>query len=171
MIFISLARVKEVLGIVTTEYDDLLNFYISAISTGFKTYCGRDFELKDRVETICIRSDQSGFLLSETPIDSITQIENYPGTYSFTSWGGIFLDIALSEAKLLKVSYKAGYSTAPDDLALACLNEVVRLFQTRDSRKDLISERIGTYGYEVRMEDGFSIETKQILEAYRRKTG
>lgn len=171
MTFISLARVKEVLGIVTTEYDDLLNFYISAVSTGIKTYCGRAFELKDRVETICVRSGQSGFLLSETPVDSITKIENYPGEYTFTSWGGIFLEDALLEAKLLKVTYKAGYATAPDDIALACLNEVVRLFQTKDSRKDLVSERIGTYGYEVRMEDGFSIETKQILETYRRKTG
>jgi len=169
MQLISLSMVKQVLGIVTTEQDELLTFYIDAVSSQIKKYCETDFELKNREEKILNIRGQKGFLLYHFPVASITSIEGIArDSFSWSSEGYISLRYPLG-IDSVRVVYSAGYATIPKDVSLACLKMVVDQYKKRNERGGISSERIGSYSYSLEDVDGFSQEIKSLLDPYRRK--
>jgi len=132
----SLDDVKESLGIASsdTSYDNLIIRKINQASQAIENYCERSFKAADYVEDIN-GTDTDEITLKQRPINGdITlsyrgTVENLDNFYDVNS-NYYFADTTAGIVKLLfnangkwsawRVTYNAGYTTIPSDLAEAC---------------------------------------------------
>jgi hypothetical protein len=71
----TIARVKALLDITSSNYDAVLTTIVSAVSKRIETYLDRPLERTSRTETYPIRPRQNKLFLRAYPVDSITSIK------------------------------------------------------------------------------------------------
>lgn len=141
---ITLIEYKTYKKINSTSSDTAISNIIASVSALVKNYCNRsfvDFATTDKVEYF--DSNTTSVLLSEFPIISVTHVKTssdggatqttlVEGTDYYvdsdndsiiTTSAAPFLYSAV-KFKSLEVSYKAGYTSAPDDLKIAVMDLV-----------------------------------------------
>ena len=174
-------QVKDYLNITgsNSTSDNLINDLINRISTAFESYCGRTFISASYIEYYDGSSSNMLFL-DKYPITSITEINEDSdwtwGTSTVISSGSyrvaddrmVAYDGRFgSSIQSLKVSYTAGYSTTPEDLKQAAVEEVGRKFKHRldyDEAAKTLDDGSVTF-----QDGGFLPQTIKTLSFYKIK--
>ena len=149
---ITLDDYKTSEGIENLKDNVRLESLITSVSQLVKTYCANsivDFYSSDKVETITVDWDTNVIQLSESPVNSVSLVEereNYSSAYSTLTTGAneYYLD-ATTDALYrtngsgyvnwkkgpgaVRVTYRAGYADTPADLKLAVIDLVTYYFK------------------------------------------
>jgi hypothetical protein len=154
---ITIAEYKESEGITSPKDDLRLNALVPAVSQLVKTYCGNsivDYYTTEKVEVLNVNWDTHLIQLTESPINSITSVEerdSYSSSYVTLSTSDYeyYLDSATDSLirttgstyrnwrkgpGAVRVTYTAGYETCPDDLKLAVIDLIT--YYLKDEHKE-----------------------------------
>ena len=154
---ITLAEYKEAEGLQSAKDDLQINSLITSVSQLVKTYCGNsiiDFYSSNKTETFNIDYETYAVQLTESPVVSIVSVEmrgTYREAYTTLTTGAYeyFLDektdsvIRTTDGSTyknwprgpgaVKIVYKAGYASTPEDLKLAIADLIT--YYLRDEHK------------------------------------
>ena len=155
---ITLADYKDAEGIQSPKDDLRINSLIPSISQLVKTYCGNsiiDFYSSNKVEDFDIYWETFAVQLTESPIVDVVSVQergSYDEAYTTLTTGAheYYLDTRTdsivrtnsSGGRLnwkqgvgaVKVTYKAGYASTPEDLKLAVFDLIT--YYLRDEHKE-----------------------------------
>ena len=196
---VTLQQYKDFAGIKGVGEDAKINVILPAISQAVKTYCGTsfiDFYSTDKTEFFDILdTSTTAVLVDESPLVSVTQVqerENQSSSYvtlitENSNGSGKYeyiVDTALDMVrrttatgdkafpmgpKAVKVVYRSGYASTPDDLKLACFDLVK--YYLKDERKSGMTIAGATVRNDVstslRENIGFPDHIKRILDFYK----
>lgn len=181
----TVAQVKTHLDISVTTWDTLIEDLIDATTDMIESYCGgRRFktsgsDVTEYYDGDVLRDGKNIIALTKYPIISITSVSYSSGDYNNPTWtaydpasfyiknsnrGLLYMNSLPYEHQSIRVVYQGGYTTIPNDLALACIMWVARIFNRRKSG-DASNESVG--GASVAWMADMPIEVKQILANYR----
>ena len=160
---ITLAEYKEAEGLQSAKEDLQINSLITGVSQLVKTYCGNsiiDFYSSNKTETFNIDYETYAVQLTESPVVSIVSVE-MRGTYReayttlTTSAYEYFLDektdsiIRTTDGSTyknwprgpgaVKVVYKAGYASTPEDLKLALVDLITYYLKDEHKQRQTIA--------------------------------
>ena len=196
---VTLQQYKDFAGITGVTEDAKINVIVPAISQAVKTYCGTsfvDYYSTDKTEYFDILDDYTNaILVDESPLVSVSlvaersgQDDSYTtlitgnsdssGKYEYivdTALDTIYRTTATADKAFpkgraaVKVTYRAGYASTPEDLKLACFDLVK--YYLKDERKERmaiagasIQNNIST---SLRENIGFPDHIKRILDFYK----
>ena len=155
---VTLTEYKEAEGIANPKEDLRLQTLIPSISQLVKTYCGNsiiDFYSSNKVEDFDIYWETFAVQLTESPIVDVVSVQergSYDEAYTTLTTGAheYYLDTRTdsiirtnnSGGRLnwkhgvgaVRVTYKAGYASTPEDLKLAVFDLIT--YYLRDEHKD-----------------------------------
>ena len=155
---VTLSDYKDAEGIVSPKEDLRISSLIPSVSQLVKTYCGNsivDFVSSDKTEDFDIYWDTFAVQLTESPVISITSVGErggYDESYTTLTTGAYeyYLDTRTdsvvrtneSGTRLnwkhgvgaVRVAYRAGYSSTPDDLKLAVFDLIT--YYLKDEHKE-----------------------------------
>tara|TARA_R100000234_G_scaffold76715_1_gene47718 strand:+ start:324 stop:935 length:612 start_codon:yes stop_codon:yes gene_type:complete len=164
---VTLQEYKDFAGITGVNQDAKINVIIPAISQAVKTYCGTsfvDFYSSDKTEFFDITDNgTTAVMTDESPLVSVSQVQeresqadsyvtlitensDSSGKYEYIVDTELDTIRRTTEStdkafprgrKAVKVVYRAGYSSAPEDLKLACFDLIK--YYLKDERKDRLS--------------------------------
>lgn len=181
----TVAAVKAHLDISVSTWDTVIEDMIDATTDMIESYCGgRRFkasgsDVTEYYDGDVLRDGKNILALKSYPIISITSVSYSSGDYNNPTWtaydpatyyiknsarGLLYMNALPYEHQALRVVYQAGYATIPNDLALACIMWVARIFNRRKSG-DATNESVG--GASVGWNAEMPLEVKQILANYR----
>lgn len=144
---VTLEEYKVYKKITKTDEDATLNFIIASVSTLVKNYCGHsfvDYFTNNKVEYFNVNQFQDALLLNEWPIVELVSVEtraNYSDSYEIVPPEDYFVDFRIDTIfkhsgywragkGSVRATYKAGYSTAPEDAKIACLDLVTHYLKS-----------------------------------------
>ena len=184
---VTITAYKGFRGITNTTDDTRLNVIVPSVSNLVKTYCGRsfiDYYSSDKVQEFSIKWPQNVVFLSEIPLVSITSVEEYKNqseqadyqTLTSTQYeydtnldavyrieGGARKDFPMG-INSVKVTYKGGYSSLPEDLKLAVIDLITYyLKEEHKPEKNHSSFTIRNNN----AEPDFPDHIKRVLDLYR----
>ena len=196
---VTLQQYKDFAGITGVTEDAKINDIVPAISQAVKTYCGTsfvDYYSTDKTEYFDIQDDYTNaILVDESQLVSVSvvaertgQDDSYTtlitgnsdssGKYEYvvdTERDTIYRTTATADKAFpkgraaVKVTYRSGYASTPEDLKLACFDLVK--YYLKDERK----ERLAIAGASVqnnistslKENIGFPDHIKRILDFYK----
>ena len=195
---VTLQQYKDFAGLQGIQQDAKINVIIDNVSQLVKTYCGTtiiDYASTNKVEYFNIQQGDDRVILAESPLiqvvsvqertsqaDSyvtlITENSDSSGKYEYiadmdsdsivrtTSTGSKFFPKGM---KAVKVTYKAGYTSTPEDLKLAVFDLIK--YYLKDERKDRMSIAGATVenatSTSLKNNIGFPDHIKRILDLYK----
>jgi len=190
MNLITLEDYKTYKGIAGFTEDSKITPLITSVSQLVKTYCKRsfvDYYATDLVEEFTITWERKSLQLRETPVVSITSVaerdsvsspyvtlgatDYYLDKSTDTVWrlsAGDFVSFMEGPGSVV-ITYKAGFSTCPEDLKLATI-DLVNYYFKEDYKT---SRSIGTTTMQGSMSKGitggaaFPDHIKRVLDLYR----
>ena len=182
---VSLADVKEALGILDNSQDSYLTNLINRATDIIEKYCnGRRFKETTYTNETYDGNGSQFLNLKHYPISAITSLQWRSGDFSSNNWDSIdssmytYLDIegeiyytgVFSRGiRNYRVSYTAGYSTIPNDLQQACIT-LISYLKNQTKTSGMKSESLGEYSY-TKDDDVQATISKlgldEILNAYR----
>ena len=196
---ITLQQYKDFAGLQGVQTDARINVIIDSISQLIKNYCGTsfiDFYSTDKTEFFDILDNHTTrIMLGESPLVSVSQVQeredqsssyvtlitensDSSGKYEYmidTVTDSIVrtnstTDIPFPRGrKAVKVVYRAGYSSTPEDLKLACFDLVK--YYLKDERKDRMTIAGATVenavSTSIRNNAGFPDHIKRVLDMYK----
>ena len=186
---ITIDEYKEYEGITSSNEDLRLEKLIPSVSQLVKTYCANsiiDFYSVDRVETFNLQWQTSFVQLTESPLVSITQVEERvnPSTdYVVLDAADYYLDletdsvVRLSGASkrswytgpgAVRITYRAGYASTPADLKLAVIDLVK--YYIRDEHKErrsIAGATIENQGVTKLRTGDFPDHIQRVLDLYK----
>lgn len=133
------AEYKAYAGLVTPNHDAEIDNLVPKVSSFVKTYCNRTFvDYVDESKVEYFNGGVGHFILQEWPVLSVDSVEyssdygqNYTGITEFVDWvhddGYIVAITPGGFAKQLrgyKITYKAGFTSLPEDLKLAIMDMI-----------------------------------------------
>ena len=160
---ITLAEYKEAEGLQSAKEDLQINSLITSVSQLVKTYCGNsiiDFYSSNKTETFNIDYETYAVQLTESPVVSIVSVEmrgTYREAYTTLTTGAYeyFLDektdsiIRTTDGSMyknwprgpgaVKVIYKAGYASTPEDLKLAITDLITYYLKDEHKQRQTIA--------------------------------
>ena len=177
----TLDQVKDFLGQTGAKQldDDLITDLCGRITEQFQNYCGvSSFNAAAYTEYHDGGASKYVFLNANLPINSITTIHDAPDW----TWGSDTLiaatDYRIVDSKYIvaqtnftdneqnvKVVFNAGFSTLPEDLVQAAIEEVGRKYKHRTDFDVL--NKVMTDGTTQYTEPGLMKSTKQVLKYYK----
>ncbi len=177
------AKVKTHYGESTSDHDVLLQELITSVSTAFESYCKRTLAQVTSVATIYRPGvAQSVVVLDEWP--NATPVITQDGTALVNNTDYEIIDdrrlvrisgnsvLSWVRGARLSVTVHEGYATVPEDLALACREQVVFAFRQTDdggdSRIGVESKASPSGAQETFTPYGFLANVVQFLAPYRR---
>ena len=164
---ITIQEYKDFAGMKGLTEDAKLNVIIPSVSQAVKTYCGTSFidhyssdkteffDIKDKLTTavmvdesplVSVSQVQERQSQSDSYVTLITENSDSSGKYEYIVDTGLDLvrrttatgDKAFPMGpKAVKVVYRSGYASTPDDLKLACFDLIK--YYLKDERKDRLS--------------------------------
>lgn len=188
----TLANVKAYLHISGDESDTLLEGLIDAVSALFETYTNRKLAARDYdpdsdpEDALLDGNGELELVLPQYPVNSITEIlvneQEIPASASYSESGWMD-DSRLRKAGILRlrnyvfsagrgnvaVTYNAGYSTIPDDLAQACIEQVAWKFRESSKRELGMQSHTLKDGSVTFYPTDLLPAVKKLLEPYRRR--
>ncbi len=196
---VTLREYKDFAGLTGVNEDAKLNVIIPSISQAVKTYCGTtivDYYSTDKVEYFDITDDMTyQIMVDESPLVSVSQVQerdSQSGTYTTlisenSDSSGKYEYVVDTERDLIirttatgdkmfpkgrkavKVTYRAGYSSTPADLKLACFDLVK--YYLKDERKASLSiagaQVRNPVSTSIRDNIDFPDHIKRILDYYK----
>jgi hypothetical protein len=196
---VTLQQFKDFAGLQGVQQDARLAVIIDNVSQLVKTYCGTtiiDFATTDKTEFFNIPDNHvDRIILSESPLISVSQVQeresqadsyvtlitensDNSGKYEYvvdlesdsivrtTSTGTRSFKKGF---KAVKVVYRAGYTSTPDDLKLAVFDLIK--YYLKDERKERMSIAGSTVETQVstslRNNIGFPDHIKRVLDMYK----
>ena len=160
---ITLAEYKEAEGLQSAKDDLQINSLITSVSQLVKTYCGNsiiDFYSANKTETFNIDYETYAVQLTESPVVSIVSVEmrgTYREAYTTLTTGAYeyFLDektdsvIRTTDGSTyknwprgpgaVKIVYKAGYASTPEDLKLAIADLITYYLKDEHKQRQTIA--------------------------------
>ena len=160
---ITLAEYKEAEGLQSAKDDLQINSLITSVSQLVKTYCGNsiiDFYSANKTETFNIDYETYAVQLTESPVVSIVSVEmrgTYREAYTTLTTGAYeyFLDektdsvIRTTDGSTyknwprgpgaVKIVYKAGYASTPEDLKLALVDLITYYLKDEHKQRQTIA--------------------------------
>lgn len=147
----SVSDVKESLGIASsdTTKDNLIERKINQASQAISNYCERIFQATDYTDEEYNGSYIDQLVLNQRPINSVTVLQYRATSLNTDNWIDINstyyqIDSTAGILKLIfaasgrwnrwRVTYNAGYSTIPSDLAEACNALACYYYQNKDGQ-------------------------------------
>ena len=196
---ITLQQYKDFAGLQGVQTDARINVIIDSISQLIKNYCGTsfiDFYSTDKTEFFDILDNHTTrIMLGESPLVSVSQVqerEDQSSSYvtlitenSDSSDKYEYMIDTVTDSivrtnsttdipfprgrKAVKVVYRAGYSSTPEDLKLACFDLVK--YYIKDERKDRMTIAGATVenavSTSIRNNAGFPDHIKRVLDMYK----
>ena len=196
---ITLQQYKDFAGLQGVQTDARINVIIDSISQLIKNYCGTsfiDFYSTDKTEFFDILDNHTTrIMLGESPLVSVSQVqerEDQSSSYvtlitenSDSSDKYEYMIDTVTDSivrtnsttdipfprgrKAVKVVYRAGYSSTPEDLKLACFDLVK--YYLKDERKDRMTIAGATVenavSTSIRDNAGFPDHIKRVLDMYK----
>ena len=180
----TLPAVKEYLGITVSTYDTLIEGFIHRATDMIENYCSRHFRAADYTEYHDGRG-LAELYPNEYPVNSVSHIYDDPDWV----WGtdtevdsddyrirdnavivlksGTFSD----DVQNIKLEYNAGYSTIPEDLAQACIEQCAWMFRQSAEGASLLgvtakSHADGSVSYTAQ---DLLPQVRRVLEKYRKR--
>ena len=189
----TLNEYKDAEGISTPKDDQRIISLVTSVSQLVKTYCGNsiiDYYTSAKTEYININWDTHIVQLTESPVTSITSVEERSGyNQSYISLTTGNYDYYLDEATdsiyrttngysyknwaqgpgAVKVVYNAGYATTPADLKLAVFDLITYyLKDEHKERRALAGASIQNQGSSsLRNSVAFPDHIKRVLDLYK----
>lgn len=184
----TVALVKTYLGISSTTYDDLIEDLIDACTDWFERECGNRRFFDDGSTAVTEYHDggdmgrnKSRIFTKRYPINSVTSISyNSSGNYSSPTWtafsasteyirkdesGEIYFPGSLPAGfQNLRVIYRGGFTTIPNDLALMCRKMVAKEFSKRKAQ-GITNESIG--GGSIAWNEDLDPSVQRLINYYR----
>jgi hypothetical protein len=160
---ITLAEYKEAEGLQSAKDDLQINSLITSVSQLVKTYCGNsiiDFYSVDKTETFNIDYETYAVQLTESPVVEVSLVQirgTYREAYTTLTTGAYeyFLDektdsiIRTTDGSTyknwprgpgaVKVVYKAGYASTPEDLKLAIFDLITYYLKDEHKQRQTIA--------------------------------
>ena len=196
---ITLQQYKDFAGLQGVQTDARINVIIDSISQLIKNYCGTsfiDFYSSDKNEFLdLLDNNTTRIMLGESPLVSVSQVqerEDQSSSYvtlitenSDSSDKYEYMIDTVTDSivrtnsttdipfprgrKAVKVVYRAGYSSTPEDLKLACFDLVK--YYLKDERKDRMTIAGATVenavSTSIRNNAGFPDHIKRVLDMYK----
>lgn len=196
---ITIQEYKDFAGMKGLTEDAKLNVIIPSVSQAVKTYCGTSFidhyssdkteffDIKDKLTTavmvdesplVSVSQVQERQSQSDSYVTLITENSNGSGKYEYivdTALDMVRRTTATGDKafpmgpKAVKVVYRSGYASTPDDLKLACFDLVK--YYLKDERKSGLTISGAQIRNEVsttlRENIGFPDHIKRILDFYK----
>jgi len=195
---VTLQQYKDFAGLQGIQQDAKINVIIDNVSQLVKTYCGStiiDYASTNKVEYFNIQQGADRVILAESPLIQVVSVEertsqadayvtlitensDSSGKYEYiadmesdsivrtTSTGTKTFPKGL---KAVKVTYKAGYTSTPDDLKLAVFDLIK--YYLKDERKDRMTVQGATVenatSTSLKNNIGFPDHIKRILDLYK----
>jgi len=195
---VTLQQYKDFAGLQGIQQDAKINVIIDNVSQLVKTYCGStiiDYASTNKVEYFNIQQGDDRVILAESPLIQVVSVEertsqadsyvtlitensDSSGKYEYiadmdsdsvvrtTSTGSKFFPKGM---KAVKVTYKAGYTSTPEDLKLAVFDLIK--YYLKDERKERMSIAGSTVenatSTSLRNNIGFPDHIKRILDLYK----
>ena len=142
--------VKESLGISSsvTTYDNLIIRKINQATLAIENYCGRRFASTVYTDEEYNATQTSEIILKQRPVTTFTQLSIRDSALNISTWetidtqlyftdlssGVVLLNFRASGSwKRYKVTYTAGYTTIPEDLAEACASLAAYYYTNADA--------------------------------------
>lgn len=144
----SLSDLKETLGIVTNTYDNLLKRKINQATDIIEGYCalayGHHFKETTYTNEEYDGSGSNTLSLKMRPVTAITSLQRRQTTQNEADWDDVDADMYFTDLNSgvieylsnqglawnsYRVTYTAGYSTIPADLAETCVTLAAYLYQ------------------------------------------
>lgn len=168
-----------------TENDEGLNVIIKSVSNMVKTYCGHsfiDYFTANKVEVFNIAEYQHAILLNEWPVKEVVSVEsrNTDGTYTVVDPSEYFVDTSIdtifktsgywpSGFGSIKITYKAGYETTPEDLKIATLDLVTHYFKEEYKERRTIGQASidNSKSYRQTLSTKWPMHVARILDMYK----
>lgn len=189
---VTIEEYKESEGITSPKDDLRLNNLIPSISQLVKTYCGNsivDYYSTNKVETFDITWDTHIVQLTESPVVSIVSVEERPSygeayvvldadnqEYYFNSTtdsiyrtsGNMYKSWRYGPGSV-RVTYKAGYETCPEDLRLAVYDLITYyLKDEHKERKTLAGATVQNQASTTQRNNvAFPDHIKRVLDLYK----
>lgn len=146
MDLVTLADYKVYKKLTKTDDDAVLELLISSVSEIVKVYCAHrfiDYYSASKEEHFHTVGDQEYLVLNEWPVKEIVSVYSratYTDSYTLVSTAEYYLDPNTDSLFYLggywpngvgsvKVTYKAGYSSAPEDVKLATYDLITHYFK------------------------------------------
>lgn len=182
---VTTANVKSFLDIQTTTWDTVIGTLVTSCSVWIENYCGgirfknSASDVTEYVNGDPFAEGNTSIFLSNIPVISITSIASASGSLSSPTWtnydaaNDYVVNNATGEVKFfalpvgsqnIKVVYQGGYTNIPEDLQLACLELVARIFNKRKSF-GVSNESVG--GASVAWEKDLDVDLRKTLNRYR----
>lgn len=184
----ALDDVKTYLGITTNAEDALIKALITQASAQIENYCNRTFAQTTYTETRNGRGSRTMFM-RQIPIVSVTaltidgvtvQASSNPQTYGYVfdderiylrgtspSYGPYGQPDCFSRGvQNVVVTYTAGFSAIPGDVAQACI-ELVAWKRAKRNRIDKTSETLGTQQTQAYSLADMPASVKSAINSYR----
>lgn len=176
-------NVKDFLGITGFKPEDetLIEDTIDRVTDLFENYCRRKFKSATYTEYHSPQTNDNKIFPKNFPITSITNMYDDPDrsygsdTLITASEYGVVDDVYVEwidgsfsgGTNSVKITYVGGYSTIPEDLTQACVEEVARRFKRR---KDLeVTQKTLTDGSRTMLAGDFLPQTKMVLNLYKKR--
>jgi len=176
--------VKAYLGLTNDDDQALIEAMIDSVSAVIETFCQRKFKSRAYVEYYS-GDGTTELMVDQYPVTAITDIwddvnHDFTDSYKIDTSNILFSDIGSnlsdgivllegdtfrSGVKNVKISYTAGYTTIPLDLADACIQFVAKVFNLR-GKQGIESEKIGNYAIKFFLED-IPKDIKMVLMLYK----
>ena len=190
---VTLSDYKDAEGIGSPKDDLRISRIIPSVSELVKTYCANtfvDFVSSDKTEEFDIYWDTFAVQLTESPVISITSVQErsgYDQSYTTLTTGAyeFYLDkrtdsvIRTNESGTrlnwkhgvgaVRVVYRAGYSSTPDDLKLAVFDLITYyLKDEHKERRTLGGATIQNQGSTTQRDNvAFPDHIKRVLDLYK----
>ena len=190
---VTLADYKDAEGIVSPKEDLRINSLIPSVSQLVKTYCGNsiiDFASSDKTEDFDIYWDTFAVQLTESPVISVSSVgerSGYDQSYTTLTTGAYeyYLDTRTdsivrtneSGTRLnwkqgvgaVRVVYRAGYSSTPEDLKLAIFDLITYYLKDEHKERRTLGAASITNTASTSQRDNvaFPDHIKRVLDLYK----
>lgn len=188
------SRVKTFLSIGGTTYDSLISTLIDSCTDYIEKYCDRRFKQATYTDEVYTASYGYGLYLKNTPVSSITSIQERGGIENINSWQNIHSNKYYYESLSGKITridapfvntpqhyratYVGGYNfdnsatflsdVGAADLEMAVWMLVGKVFNDRKNNGSIKSESIGDYSVTFAREAFADKQIMDILNNYRK---
>jgi len=154
----TVADVKESLGIASsvTKYDNLITRKINQATLAIENYCQRRFKSTTYTDEVYNPTQVDQLVLRQRPVTNFASLSIRDSGLNYDTWETIdsqlyFLDSSAGILDLMfnargrwmryKVTYTAGYTTIPEDLAEACASLAAYYFNNADGTDVGVQEK------------------------------
>lgn len=187
----TLAKVKQALGITDTSQDAFLAELITAATSAIETYACRKFKARTYTNEFYDGPDDPGLVLKNYPLisvadlrldtdhkfntdailvedtDFITQLEEgmIELITSSLGWGGESVKFPRG-AKIIRITYNAGYVIIPADLDRACV-QLVAYWKNNELKLGLSSISLGAFSQSFTELGQFPDSVQKLIGVYQ----